>query len=76
MLTFDTENKAIMQKICTDNGIELPTPCTFPKMWDSLISHFIEPLCHDPTFLIGHPIVLSPLAKSMEDNVRTIPITW
>ena len=38
-------------------------PHTVPRLLDRLISHYIEPLCIQPTFLTHHPIQMSPLAK-------------
>ena len=35
-----------------------------PKLFDTLISGLLEPLCHNPTFLINHPAVMCPLAKN------------
>lgn len=43
-------------------------PLTVPKMLDKLIGHFIEPICINPTFLMNHPSIMSPLAKSFENN--------
>ncbi|OMJ21351.1 Lysine-tRNA ligase [Smittium culicis] len=45
-------------------------PITPSKLMDNLISIFIEPLCINPTFLVGHPIFMSPLAKSNSNNVQ------
>lgn len=33
------------------------------KTFDKLVSKLIEPNCMEPTFLFGHPIFVSPLAK-------------
>ena len=41
-----------------------PPPHTLPRLLDRLISHYLEPLCTQPTFLLHHPISLSPLAHS------------
>lgn len=44
-------------------GVTVAAPATAARILDALISHFIEPLCVQPTFLIHHPLALSPLAK-------------
>ncbi len=44
-------------------GVAVAAPATTARVLDALISHFIEPLCLQPTFLIHHPLDLSPLAK-------------
>lgn len=36
------------------------------KLLDSLIERFIEPECKTPTFIVGHPDFMSPLAKCKE----------
>ncbi len=36
---------------------------TIGRAIDALVGHFLEPMCHDPTFLLDHPLSLSPLAK-------------
>lgn len=41
----------------------MPFPQTLPQILDRLVSELIEPLCIQPTFLIGHPKALSPLSK-------------
>ena len=43
-------------------------PLTISKMLDKLIGHFLEPLCTNPTFLINHPAIMSPLAKTIDNN--------
>jgi lysyl-tRNA synthetase, class II len=35
-----------------------------------LIGELVEPLCVQPTFLINHPICMSPLAKQSSSNPR------
>ncbi|KAI8361486.1 lysyl-tRNA synthetase [Mortierella sp. GBAus27b] len=52
--------------ICKDNKVYVPSPHTVPRILDKLISHFIEPECTQPTFLWGHPIIMSPLAKDIK----------
>ncbi|KAJ2865642.1 hypothetical protein GGH94_002086 [Coemansia aciculifera] len=44
--------------------ITCPLPHTMPRLLDRLIGHYIEPLCTQPTFLLNHPAIMSPLAKS------------
>jgi lysyl-tRNA synthetase, class II len=53
-----------LKKICEKNGISLsPQSTTINKIIDSMIGELIEPLCIQPTFLINHPLQMSPLAK-------------
>jgi len=41
---------------------------TLSQMIDKLIDHFVEPKCLQPTFLIDHPVLLSPLARMHRDK--------
>jgi lysyl-tRNA synthetase class 2 len=47
--------------------LPLPASPTIARLLDSLASHFIEPLCQEPTFITNHPAIMSPLAKSFVD---------
>ncbi|KAJ8909711.1 hypothetical protein NQ315_012754 [Exocentrus adspersus] len=49
--------------ICDTHSVTVPEPKTLTRVLDKLIGHFIEPECVNPTFLIGHPLAMSPLAK-------------
>jgi lysyl-tRNA synthetase, class II len=48
---------------CEEFKIDVQKPATISRMIDKLVGHFIEVDCKDPTFIINHPIVMSPLAK-------------
>jgi len=48
-------------------GIDMNRPYTMPRILDKLIGEYIEPLCTDPTFLMHHPVLMSPLAKQRGD---------
>ncbi len=43
--------------------IKISLPHTLNRLVDGLIGEFVEVLCVQPTFLINHPQVMSPLAK-------------
>ena len=44
-------------------GVTISPPLTLNRLVDGLIGEFVEPLCIQPTFLINHPQIMSPLAK-------------
>ena len=44
-------------------GVKTTPPHTLNRLVDGLIGEFVEELCVQPTFLINHPQVMSPLAK-------------
>ncbi|KAJ1973182.1 hypothetical protein H4R35_004247 [Dimargaris xerosporica] len=52
--------------MCHARDIPVTQPYTLTRVLDTLISRFIEPQCVQPTFLYGHPKVMSPLAKASE----------
>ncbi|PVU99990.1 hypothetical protein BB559_000243 [Furculomyces boomerangus] len=67
-LHTETNTENIVEKlieITLKNNINLSTkPYTPTRLLDNLISNLIEPLCIQPTFLLGHPILMSPLSKA------------
>ncbi len=48
--------------------IKCHPPLTIPRVLDKLCGHFIEPECIQPTFIINHPKIMSPLAKPHRSN--------
>ena len=53
---------ALLQ-ICKDKSISVSEPITLPRIIDTLIGHYIEPQCIQPTFIMNHPVAMSPLSK-------------
>jgi len=55
------------RKFLDDLLVNLKVKCTNPRttarMLDKLVGEYIEPECKNPTFIIDHPQVMSPLAK-------------
>jgi lysyl-tRNA synthetase class 2 len=43
--------------------VKITPPHTLNRLVDGLIGEFVEKLCIQPTFLINHPQIMSPLAK-------------
>jgi lysyl-tRNA synthetase class 2 len=44
-------------------NVKISLPHTLNRLVDGLIGYFVEELCDQPTFLINHPQIMSPLAK-------------
>ncbi|KAF9606141.1 hypothetical protein IFM89_023194 [Coptis chinensis] len=42
---------------------QMPPPQTTSWLLDKLVGHFLEKTCVNPTFIINHPLIMSPLAK-------------
>lgn len=55
------------RKFLDDLLVKLKVNCSNPRttarMLDKLVGEYIEPECKNPTFIIDHPQVMSPLAK-------------
>jgi lysyl-tRNA synthetase class 2 len=63
--TFETpEGIDKLKEICLRELENLPHPQTASKMIDKLIGHFIEDKIINPTFIVGHPRIMCPLAKT------------
>lgn len=45
------------------HNVNCPPPLTIPRILDKLCRQFIESECIQPTFIIHHPKIMSPLAK-------------
>ncbi|KAH8614209.1 OB fold nucleic acid binding domain [Trypanosoma vivax] len=68
---FDSlEANAFLADLCQEKGVECHPPYTTMRLLDALISHYLEPDCHNPTFLCDHPRVMSPLAKWHRKDLR------
>jgi lysyl-tRNA synthetase class 2 len=57
------EVQASLDALCVQHGVECGAPRTVARLLDKLAGAFIEPQCVQPTFLMNHPQVMSPLAK-------------
>ena len=59
----DEESLPMLVELCRKHGVALSGPPTVGRCIDKLVQCFVEPQCVQPTFLIDHPRVMSPLAK-------------
>ncbi|CAG8483201.1 6316_t:CDS:2, partial [Scutellospora calospora] len=65
-LHTDETNK-FLQEICENHGVECSPPKTNARLLDKLVGEYIEVDCVSPTFITGHPQMMSPLAKNHRD---------
>jgi len=62
--TFHTpEGIKFLDDLCRKHDVDCSEPRTNARLLDKLVGEFIEPLCINPSFIVGHPQVMSPLAK-------------
>ncbi|XP_073987715.1 lysyl-tRNA synthetase isoform X1 [Rhodnius prolixus] len=52
-----------LKNICEKFNVECPPPQTASRLLDKLVGEYIEEKCINPTFIMDHPQVMSPLAK-------------
>ena len=57
------EARVFFDKLCKEKGVDCANPRSTSRLIDKLVGHFIEVNCKNPTFLIDHPQIMSPLAK-------------
>ncbi|PVH17431.1 lysine-tRNA ligase, cytoplasmic [Candidozyma duobushaemuli] len=56
------ETGKFLKQILIDNKLDCPPPLTNARMLDKLVGD-LEDSCINPTFIFGHPQMMSPLAK-------------
>ncbi|KAK1073937.1 lysyl-tRNA synthetase [Friedmanniomyces endolithicus] len=57
------ETNQFLKRMLKKTGLECTPPLTNTRMIDKMVGEFIEEKCINPTFITGHPQVMSPLAK-------------
>lgn len=57
------ETNVFLRRILAKMKVECTPPLTNARMLDKLVGEFIEETCINPTFITGHPQMMSPLAK-------------
>ncbi|BES88349.1 lysyl-tRNA synthetase [Nesidiocoris tenuis] len=59
--------KEMLKELCLKHNVECPPPQTASRLLDKLVGEFLEEKCINPTFILEHPQVMSPLAKWHRD---------
>ncbi|KAJ5899512.1 Nucleic acid-binding OB-fold [Penicillium taxi] len=62
------ETNDFLKRILKKKNVECSAPQTNARMLDKLVGEFIEETCVNPTFITGHPQMMSPLAKYHRQN--------
>ncbi|KAF5288974.1 hypothetical protein FQA39_LY03853 [Lamprigera yunnana] len=55
--------RKFLDELCVKHDVECPLPRTATRLLDKLVGDFIEESCINPTYIIEHPQIMSPLAK-------------
>ncbi|KAI5778363.1 hypothetical protein EDC01DRAFT_622710 [Geopyxis carbonaria] len=61
------ETNDFLKSVCAKHKIDCSPPQTNARLLDKLVGEFIEEKCVNPTFITGHPQMMSPLAKYHRD---------
>ncbi|KAJ6012533.1 hypothetical protein N7499_011797 [Penicillium canescens] len=63
------ETNEFLKRMLKKMKVDCSPPQTNARMLDKLVGEFIEETCVNPTFITGHPQMMSPLAKYHRQNV-------
>ncbi|KAI8903842.1 hypothetical protein EDD86DRAFT_214461 [Gorgonomyces haynaldii] len=58
------EGNKFLSDLCIKNNVDCSAPRTSARLLDKLVGDFIENQCINPTFIMDHPMMMSPLAKA------------
>lgn len=61
------ETGEFLKRVLKENNLECPPPLTNARMLDKMVGE-LEDTCINPTFIFGHPQMMSPLAKYSRDT--------
>ena len=62
------ETNDFLKRMLKKMSVDCSPPQTNARMLDKLVGEFIEETCVNPTFITGHPQMMSPLAKYHRDH--------
>lgn len=66
---FDSDASRLqLLNILQKENIQCTPPLTTSRILGKLIEHYVEKKCINPTFICGHPAIMSPLAKRDPNN--------
>jgi len=61
------ETRQFLDDLCVKHDVGCSAPRSASRLIDKLVGDFIEVQCINPSFIVGHPQVMSPLAKRHRD---------
>ncbi|KAG1446395.1 hypothetical protein G6F56_009583 [Rhizopus delemar] len=62
------EGTKFLSDLCIKQNIDCSAPRTSARLLDKLVGEYLEVDCISPTFITGHPQMMSPLAKKHRDR--------
>ncbi|KAI9282170.1 lysyl-tRNA synthetase [Sporodiniella umbellata] len=62
------EGTKFLDDLCVKQKIDCSSPRTSARLLDKLVGEYLEVDCISPTFITGHPQMMSPLAKKHRDR--------
>jgi lysyl-tRNA synthetase, class II len=57
-------------RLAKEHKVPVEPGMTFGHILNAFFEHFVEPMLIQPTFITGHPVAISPLAKKSEKDPR------
>jgi lysyl-tRNA synthetase class 2 len=63
-----TRDEAELRAWLTERGVDTDADKDWTQLVDHAFSHFVEPSLIEPTMVYGHPVELSPFARTMDDD--------
>lgn len=57
------EARKFLDDLCVKHEVDCSPPRTTARLLDKLVGDFLEEQCINPTFIMNHPQIMSPLAK-------------
>ncbi|XP_037078194.1 lysine--tRNA ligase-like isoform X1 [Pollicipes pollicipes] len=55
--------RAALDRLCVQHQVDCAPPRTTARLLDKLVGEFLEETCIQPTFILDHPQIMSPLSK-------------
>ncbi|PVG00390.1 lysyl-tRNA synthetase [Serendipita vermifera] len=65
---YKESTREFLDDLCVKHNVDCKAPRSTARLLDKLVGEFIEPLCISPAFIVGHPQIMSPLAKRHRDR--------
>jgi lysyl-tRNA synthetase, class II len=63
-----TRDEVELRAWLTERGVDTEADKDWTQLVDHAFSHFVEPSLIEPTMVYGHPVELSPFARTMDDD--------